>query len=79
MSKKEKLRILRAVANLDADDQLRILRSSDSDLPQVLEELGITLPSSNWWLVVVKILLYGLGLVLAGVGTSVSAQTIINL
>lgn len=76
MSKKQTNQIARAVANLDADDQLKVLRASDDELPKILEELGITLPASSWWLVVLKIILYGLGLVLAGVGTSAAAQTL---
>ncbi|MBP5712137.1 MAG: hypothetical protein J6W77_03925 [Prevotella sp.] len=43
---------------------------------RILEELGISLPASSWWLVVLKIILYGLGLVLAGVGTSAAAMTL---
>lgn len=76
MSNKQKIQLSRAIANLDADDQLRVLRASDDELPKILEELGISLPASSWWLVALKIILYGLGLVLAGVGTSAAAQTL---
>ena len=76
MSNKQKIQLSRAIANLDAEDQLRVLRASDDELPKILEELGISLPSTSWWLVVLKIILYGLGLVLAGVGTSAAAQTL---
>ena len=76
MSKRQQIQLSRAIANLDAADQLRVLHASDDELPKVLQELGVSLPASNWWLVVIKILIYGLGLVLAGIGTA-SAQTLI--
>lgn len=77
MSNKQKMRLARYVANLDGADQSRIIHASDSELPQVLSELGVTLPASSWWLVVIKIVLYALGLILAGIGTSATAQTLI--
>lgn len=77
MSNKQKTaQLAKAVANLNAEQQMKILTSTDDDLPRILSELGVTLPTSSWWLVVLKIILYGLGLVLAGVGTSAAAQTI---
>lgn len=76
MSKLKTAQLAKAIANLNADEQMRILTATDDDLPRVLAELGITLPSSSWLLIVLKIVLYGLGLVLAGVGTTAAAQTL---
>lgn len=77
MSNKKTKALIRAIANLDAADQLRVLRASDEDLPAVLQSLGLSLPSNNWLLIVAKIVLYAAGLILAGIGTSVAAQTLI--
>ena len=77
MSNKQKIQLARAVANLSAEDQLRVLHAKDDDLPKILEELGISLPASSWWLVAFKIILYTLGLILAGVGTTATASTLL--
>lgn len=76
MTNKQLNKIARQISNLGASDQLNIIRASDEELPKVLQRLGIELPSSSWIMVVIKILLFGLGLVLAGMG-SVSAANII--
>ncbi len=75
MSNKTK-NLVRAVANLDADDQLRVLRANDDELPEILKELGIELPSTSWVLRILKILLYAAGIILAGIGTTVSANAL---
>ena len=77
MTNKQTMRIARYVAKLSLRDQTRIINAPEAELPQVLEELGVSLPASNWWLVALKILLYGFGLILAGVGSSAAAQTLI--
>lgn len=77
MSNKTK-NLVRAVANLEAADQLRVLRASDDDLPEILKELGIELPSTSWVLRIIKILLYAAGIILAGIGTTTTASAMIS-
>lgn len=64
---------LRRIARLPKDDRDRILQSTDDELPEVLMELGISLPSSSWFLRVLKVLLYAAGILLAGLGTAEAA------
>lgn len=64
---------LRLIARLPKEDRDRILQSTDDELPEVLMELGISLPSSSWWLRVLKVLLYAAGILLAGLGTAEAA------
>ena len=64
---------LRRIARLPKEDRERILSSTDDELPEVLMELGISLPSSSWVLRVLKVLLYAAGLLLAGFGTAEAA------
>lgn len=75
MSKKTN-QLIRQIANLDSANQLAILRSDDDDLPELLKKLGIVIPSSTWWLKVIKVLIYALGIFLAGVGTTASAMNL---
>lgn len=74
MKQKQLNEIARKIANMDNKDQLQIAYATDDDLPSVLKELGIELPSSNWILRVLKIILYGLGIILAGIGTANAAS-----
>lgn len=75
MSKKTN-QLIRQIANLDSADQLAILRSDDDELPELLKKLGIAIPASSWWLKVIKVLIYALGIFLAGVGTTASAMNL---
>ena len=77
MSNKTK-NLVRAVANLDAADQLKVLRASDDELPEILKGLGIELPSTSWVLRIIKILLYAAGIILAGIGTTTTASAMIS-
>lgn len=69
---------LRRIARLPKEDRDRILQSTDDELPDVLMELGISLPSTSWFLRVLKVLLYAAGILLAGLGTA-EAATILPL
>lgn len=64
---------LRRIARLPQEARDRILQSTDDELPEVLMELGISLPSSSWFLRVIKVLLYAAGILLAGLGTAEAA------
>lgn len=64
---------LRRIARLPKEDRDRILKSTDDELPEVLMELGISLPSTSWFLRVLKVLLYAAGILLAGLGTAEAA------
>ena len=64
---------LRRIARLPKEDRDRILQSTDDELPEVLMKLGISLPSTSWWLRVLKVLLYSAGILLAGLGTAEAA------
>lgn len=64
---------LRRIARLPKEDRERILQSTDDELPEVLMELGISLPSTSWFLRVLKVLLYAAGILLAGLGTAEAA------
>lgn len=64
---------LRRIARLPKEDRDRILQSTDDELPEVLMELGISLPSTSWFLRVLKVLLYAAGILLAGLGTAEAA------
>lgn len=68
---------LRSIARLPKVDRDRILQSTDDELPEVLMELGISLPSTSWFLRVLKVLLYAAGILLAGLGTA-EAATMVN-
>lgn len=76
MTKMKTNNLIRNIASLDEDQQRRLRISTDDELPKLLQEFGISLPSSSWWLRIIKIILYGLGIVLAGLGTSAAAQTL---
>lgn len=77
MSKKETTKLVRQITSL-RDDDLKTLRVVPDDrLPEILQELGISLPGSSWVLRVIKIVLYGLGIVLAGLGTAQAATMVI--
>lgn len=64
---------LRRIARLPEKDRERILQSTDDELPEVLMELGISLPSTSWFLRVLKVILYAAGILLAGLGTAEAA------
>ena len=64
---------LRRIARLPKEDRDRILQSTDDELPEVLMELGISLPSTSWFLRVLKFILYAAGILLAGLGTAEAA------
>lgn len=68
---------LRRIARLPKEDRDRILQSTDDELPEVLMNLGISLPSTSWFLRVLKVLLYAAGILLAGLGTA-EAATMVN-
>lgn len=74
MTYKQISNLAKLVANLDGHDQLKILRSeTPKEVADTLKQVGYEIPASNWLLVVVKIVLFALGLILAGVGTSSAA------
>lgn len=76
MKNKHIINALRVFSQLPQEEQKEVLYTDDEHLPDVLRKVGIELPASNWLLRVLKIVLYGLGIVLAGVGTA-SASTLI--
>lgn len=67
---------LRRIARLPKEDRDRILQSTDEELPDVLMDLGISLPSTSWLMRVLKVLLYAAGILLAGLGTAEAATMI---
>lgn len=67
---------LRRIARLPKEERDRILQSTDDELPEVLMELGISLPSTSWFLRVLKVLLYAAGILLAGLGTAEAATMV---
>lgn len=71
--------IARQVANLPDEERANITSSTDEELPKILRELGIALPASSWWLRVLKIILYGLGIIMAGFGTAEAANVITTI
>lgn len=79
MTKKQTLDIVKQLSLLSSSDRNLIVNTPDGELPEVLKELGISLPSSNWLLRVLKIILYALGIVLAGVGTASASTFMFNL
>lgn len=68
--------VARQIAAMDEDQQRKIRTASKDELPEILQELGVTLPASSWWLRIIKIALYALGLILAGIGTTASAAVL---
>lgn len=77
-SKKELANMAKQIANLPEDDRRAIGTSAPEDIPNLLRYLGVHLPASNWILVILKIILFALGVILAGMGT-IQAATIIQL
>lgn len=77
MSNKQTKSIIRQIANLSSSQQADIVTATDEELPAILQQFGIELPASTWWLRILKIALYALGLVLAGIGTA-NAQCLIS-
>lgn len=69
MTDKEK-DLTRQLAHLTDAERAQIIAAPDSTLPDVLKELGIKLPATNWILRLIKIILYAAGIVLAGLGTT---------
>lgn len=69
---------LRKVARLSDSDRDRILTATDDDLPGILRDLGVSLPSTSWFLRILKVLLYAAGILLAGMGTA-EAATLVNI
>lgn len=75
MTYKQISTLAKLVANLDGNDQLKILRSeTPKEVAQTLQQVGYEIPASNWLLVVLKVVLFALGLILAGVGTASAAN-----
>lgn len=74
--KQETNKLVRQLLNLDAAKMERVRETSDNDLPAVLEELGVTVPSMNWFTILLKVVLYAVGLVLAGMGTATAATMV---
>ena len=71
--------LVRSVARLSDEERARISATTTDDLPDVLRDLGISLPASSWWLRIIKVILYAAGIILAGVGTAQAATlTFIN-
>lgn len=74
---KQSKNLVKSVASMDEETLLKIRTSTDEELPEVLQNVGLSLPASNWVLVVLKIVLYAIGLILAGVGTIACTNTLI--
>lgn len=74
MRNKHIIDALRIFSQLPQDEQRELLYTDDEHLPEVLKKIGIELPSSSWLLRVLKIVLYGLGIILAGIGTANAAS-----
>lgn len=77
--KKDILNIAKQVASLPEEDRRAIETSNTKDLPAILQEVGILLPTSSWWLRVLKVILYGLGIILAGIGTADAATIMTSI
>lgn len=71
MNKKDLDRISEQVSR-----QLRDARVSQETINNIVYRLAVDNPTSPWWVVALKVLAYAIGLILAGVGTSVSAATL---
>ena len=73
MNNRQKASLARQVAALPDSDRKKIADAPTSDLPTILQELGISLPASNWWMIAIKAILYIAGIILAGMGTATAA------
>lgn len=74
---KQTKKLVRSVAALDESTLLKLRTSKDDEISDVLQQVGLSLPASNWVLVILKIALYAIGLILAGVGTIACTNHII--
>ena len=74
--KKETKTLVRQLLNLGDADLERARETSDAELPALLDELGVTVPSMNWLTIVLKVVLYAVGLILAGMGTATAATMV---
>lgn len=72
MNKKTKQLILRALQKNETLNR----RYSDSELVSIVDEIADDVPHEKWWIIALKVLAYLIGLILAGVGTTVSAASL---
>lgn len=70
MTKNEKEKIV------DVIQQKTNGRLSSEEIQELCDSLPV---AHSWWIIILKVLAYAIGLVLAGAGTQVSAQTFIQL
>lgn len=71
LQKKDLEKISAQVANL-----LKGERIPQNVINQVTYRLSVDNPTTPWWVVVLKVLAYAIGLILAGVGTTATAATL---
>lgn len=73
MNKKQKKLVLQALQKNEALNK----RFSGSELASVVDDIAEEVPSEQWWVIVLKVLAYLIGLLLAGVGTAEAATTLL--
>ena len=50
---------------------------SSDELASVVERVGEDVPGEKWWVIILKVLAYLIGLLLAGIGTAEAASTLL--
>lgn len=73
MNKKQKQLVLRALQKNEALSS----KFSSNELASVVDDIAEEVPAEKWWVIVLKVLAYLIGLLLAGVGTAEAANTLL--
>lgn len=73
MNKKTKQLVLNALQKNEAMTS----KFSSSELASIVESIGDDVPCEKWWVIVLKVLAYLIGLLLAGVGTAEAATKLL--
>lgn len=73
MNKKQKQLVLRALQKNEALSS----KFSSNELASVVDDIAEEVPAEKWWVIVLKVLAYLIGLLLAGVGTAEAATTLL--
>lgn len=73
MNKKTKQLVLNALQKNEAMAN----KFSSSELASIVESIGDDVPTEKWWVIVLKVLAYLIGLLLAGVGTAEAATMLL--
>lgn len=71
MNKKELDKVSEEVSR-----HLKDAKVSQDIINQITYRLAVDNPTSPWWVLVLKVLAYAIGLVLAGFGTTAAAATL---